>query len=336
MPSNAYQVRMQLKMRRMAEMHPDGTFPAFVEPKTEMGFPAAIQASYSKTLVDAMQPLNRAFFPFVKLRLNSWISETAGNHRQDSENIRLDGFFLDLSTIKETLMAMLDGMFGPQSSLTAAIFGTARKANKFNKNRAQKMIENTIRGSYYPHEPWVDEAIQAWATANLDLVKSLSQEYIVKMNETVQSAVTQGKTYQEVTDDLLKMGQNLTVSRARLIAVDQLGKLHGHLTKGRYQDAGLDLYEWRCSQDERVRGNPRGRYPSALPSHWKAHGMVCQWSNDSTYRPTGTRTFVPRPSDVPSAIPGYPIRCRCHAKPLWADLVGSVDDEIRSEMKKAA
>lgn len=330
MSANSQQVWMLLKSRRRMEMRKDGTFPTFKEPTTEMGWPAAIQASYAKLLVDTMQGLNRAFFPEVKRQLPGWIDEAARAHRVDGE-IRLDGFFMDMSVLKDKLTNMVKTWFGEKTSLTVAVFGVGNKTNRFNLGRVQGNIESVVKASFYPNEPWVTGTIKEWSETNLDLVKSLTGEYIVKMNETVQSAVVSGKTYQAVMDDLLRMGQGLTVARAKLIAVDQLGKLYGALTMARYQEAGLDLYEWRTSQDERVRGKPGGKYPNARPSHWAIHGMVCKWSNGSVWRQPGSKVWSPRPGSVPLGIPGFPIRCRCHAKPIWAELVSAVDAELRNE-----
>lgn len=312
-------------------MRRDGSFPVFREPRSDLGWPAAIQASYAKLLVDQMQLLNRAFFPEVKRNLQGWIDEAARKHRTDGDDIRLDGFFLDLSTLKDKLQGLVKSWWGTNSNLTVAIFGMGKKTDTFNKRKTKALIEEVVRATYYPNEPWVNDTVKEWADTNLDLVKSLSGEYIVKMNETVQAAVTSGSTYQQVMDDLLKMGQGLTVSRAKLIAVDQLGKLHGALTKARFQEAGLETYEWRTSQDERVRGKPGGRYPNARPSHWAIHGMECTWKDGSVYRVQGSKTWLPRPGSFPLGIPGFPIRCRCHAKPLWAALVSSVDAELRAE-----
>lgn len=296
-----------------------------------MGWPAAIQASYARLLVDHMQGLNRAFFPTIKRDLPGWIDENARAHRQDEDDIRLDGFFMDLSNLKDALTNMLKPLFGEKSSLTTAVFGIGKKTDTFNKRKFQASIEAVTRATFYPQEPWVNDTVKAWAETNLDLVKSLSAEYIVKMSETVQSAVTSGKTYESVMDDLLRMGQGLTVARAKLIAVDQLGKLHGALTKARYQEAGLDLYEWRTSQDERVRGNPKGKYPGSIPSHWLMQGMVCKWTDGGVYRFAKEKAWRARTGDMPWGMPGFPIRCRCHAKPIWAELVAEVDRELFAE-----
>lgn len=328
--TNEQQVRGLLLAYRRGQLRRDGTLPALNIPILELNWPAAIQASYARACVDHMQKLNKVFFGYVRPRLAGWISEHGARHRSDSSEDRADGYFLDLSILKDTLSGMLDGMFGTEAPLTVAIFGTGKKVNRTHKAQVKNIVEGVVRGSYFPREPWVDNTLNKWGEDNLELVQSLTQEYIVKMNEMVASSVTQGKTYRSIMDDLLNMAQGLSVNRAKLIAVDQIGKLYGALTKARFEEAGLNLYEWRTSQDERVRGAPGGKYPGAIPSHYLAHGMVCRWDRPDVYRPKGSKEWQARGTHLPMGIPGFPIRCRCHAKPIWDELLASVDKEILS------
>jgi SPP1 gp7 family putative phage head morphogenesis protein len=85
-------------------------------------------------------------------------------------------------------------------------------------------------------------------------------------------------------------------SRAKLIARDQTSKFNGSLNRIRQQQAGITEYRWSTSHDERVRGNPDGKYPNARPSHWAREDKVFAWDKP--------------PSD---GHPGEPINCRCVA-----------------------
>lgn len=89
-------------------------------------------------------------------------------------------------------------------------------------------------------------------------------------------------------------------SRADLIARDQTATLTSQLTRVRARQAGSETYTWSTSRDERVRGNPQGRYPRAKPSHWAREGKTFRWDQP--------------PSD---GHPGEPINCRCVALPQF-------------------
>ena len=79
-----------------------------------------------------------------------------------------------------------------------------------------------------------------------------------------------------------------------------------HITANATQDIAIaldiDRYEWRTMLDERVVGNPAGRYPhgnSDHGNHWERHGKIFRFSNP--------------PSD---GNPGEAINCRCVAVPM--------------------
>jgi SPP1 gp7 family putative phage head morphogenesis protein len=78
-------------------------------------------------------------------------------------------------------------------------------------------------------------------------------------------------------------------NRAKLIARDQTAKLNSDLNRFRQDQAGVDKYVWRTSQDERVRARHRG-----------LEGKVYEWGE-----PTGAEDGLP---------PGQPIQCRCVAQ----------------------
>jgi SPP1 gp7 family putative phage head morphogenesis protein len=95
---------------------------------------------------------------------------------------------------------------------------------------------------------------------------------------------------------------NASRAKAALIARDQIRKFNGDLSRVRQQHAGIESYSWDTAHDERVRGNPRGIYPNARPSHWAQQGKVYSWSS----------------SGAPGlGHPGEPIQCRCLPKPVF-------------------
>lgn len=63
---------------------------------------------------------------------------------------------------------------------------------------------------------------------------------------------------------------------------------------------GIKKYRWRHSRDERVRGNPGGKYPKARPSHWAREGKIYSWNDPP-----------------PGGHPGMDYQCRCTAEPVF-------------------
>ena len=60
--------------------------------------------------------------------------------------------------------------------------------------------------------------------------------------------------------------------------------------------------------DERVRGNPNGKYPNAKYNHWEREGQI--FSVDEP------------PED---GHPGEPIRCRCYRRLQEAEVLGDTE-----------
>ncbi len=103
-----------------------------------------------------------------------------------------------------------------------------------------------------------------------------------------------------LTKRLMKIG-NISETRAKFIARDQTSKLTGDLNQIRQQENGIEEYIWRNAQDNRVVGNPSGRYPKGNfvhGNHWDREGKTYSWNN-------------PPHDGHPGAAPN----CRCYSAP---------------------
>jgi hypothetical protein len=65
---------------------------------------------------------------------------------------------------------------------------------------------------------------------------------------------------------------------AKMIARTQISTFNSLTTKARAQNLGIEKAIWRTAKDERVRGNPGGKYPNAKPSHWDLEGKEFELS----------------------------------------------------------
>lgn len=93
-----------------------------------------------------------------------------------------------------------------------------------------------------------------------------------------------------------------TEKRARLIARDQMSKIHTGITQVRQESLGIEKYVWRTAKDARVVGNPGGLYPKGNKvhnNHYIREGKVFSWAEP--------------PED---GHPGFAINCRCYAEPI--------------------
>lgn len=137
----------------------------------------------------------------------------------------------------------------------------------------------------------LQDAVDSAVAANVSLIQSIPKQYLDKVGAAVLDGIQTGKRSNEIKKSILDIGHS-TDSRAKLIAVDQLGKINGRLAQIRQQKLGITHYTWSTSHDERVRHTHRLR-----------NGLIFAWNDP--------------PSD---GHPGIPIRCRCVPIPYTAHL----------------
>jgi len=185
---------------------------------------------------------------------------------------------------------------------------TGTQLSLFNANEVNKQIKSVIGIDLIREEPWLAEHIAMFRRENVNLVKSLRGTQLDDLENMLIRGFRQGLRVEELRKQIQdRFG--VTKSKAALLARDQTGKLNGELTGLRQEAIGVKSYIWRTSLDERVRGNPAGKYPRARPSHYARDGKRYYWNNP------------PRESKD-DGHPGTPINCRCRAEPDLSHLIG--------------
>lgn len=131
----------------------------------------------------------------------------------------------------------------------------------------------------------VSEEIEAATIVNVNLIKSLPDQYLQKLKTQVLGDVAAGRRYEVIAKDIEHQG-SVTESRAKLIARDQMSKVNASINEAKQTDLGIDKYTWSTSGDERVR-----------PTHAAHDGKVFRW--DSPPEDTG------HPGDDVNCFPGW-------------------------------
>ena len=162
------------------------------------------------------------------------------------------------------------------------------------------------------------ESLEALTAENASLVTNMSQEYINRIQKAVLDNYLTDK-YVGKGGILKELGRisGISKKRAKLIARDQSNKIHGTVTRLQAMATGSAGYEWNHVNDERVRGNPNGKYPKAKYSHWNRNDKYYLWKpmKNPPIAPNG-KPFLQPPKD---GSPGQPINCRCFASPIWIE-----------------
>jgi SPP1 gp7 family putative phage head morphogenesis protein len=138
-----------------------------------------------------------------------------------------------------------------------------------------------------------------WAHNNALLIKDIPFKTMNQVKDATVETLMSGRTTDDMTQeiyDIMSERTDVTDSRAKLIARDQVAKLNGALTQERQRDIGVDSYTWRTVGDERVR-----------ETHDEVDGQVFTWDNP--------------PGETDGNHPGEDYQCRCWAEPILPEFI---------------
>jgi len=204
----------------------------------------------------------------------------------------------DLNWFERAMRALRDFADGFVEGLRSEwrdAFDTEEERNKRRYNEAVRSAIGIDLGAVIQAEG-IGKTIDAAVLRNVGLVRGLSQDVAKRLSAKLLDALTRGLNNREI-EKIITAEFGMARRRAKLIARDQAASFNGDLNRIRQTAMGVTEYVWSTSLDERVRGNPEGKYPNARPSHWDREGKTLKWSSP--------------PSD---GHPGQPINCRCTAR----------------------
>jgi SPP1 gp7 family putative phage head morphogenesis protein len=194
-----------------------------------------------------------------------------------------------------TLRDIGDGLIDGFQSAWREAFDTEEERNQRRFNEGVRSALGIDLGNVIQAEG-IGTTIDAAVLRNVQLIRGLTDDVARRLAAKLLDGLTRGLNNREI-EKIITTEFGIARRRAKLIARDQAASFNGDLNRIRQQALGVTEYVWSTSLDERVRGNPDGKYPNARPSHWDREGKTFKWSNP--------------PSD---GHPGQPINCRCTAR----------------------
>jgi SPP1 gp7 family putative phage head morphogenesis protein len=140
-------------------------------------------------------------------------------------------------------------------------------------------------------------AIVEQTREGLILVERIPKEQLAGYENWLSEALREGRRWESIQADLVdRFG--IDDRHAEVIARDQTNKLNGKITESAQTAAGVGLYVWRATSDDRTR-----------ESHRAVADRVWSWGS----APPGTGPYGE------AAHPGQAIQCRCGAEPVIPD-----------------
>lgn len=282
-----------------------------------MVYPIAIEREYARHISDKNKGLVSKAWEVITPFLIRWTPI-----KSDSADTELD----DIMNQLDDYISVNYGTTFLMADLGQMIRGFAGKVLDKNTNFFESQVKVYAGTPIAVEQPWWPEVKALWEQENYRLIKGLGEEYVCKLNSTITLAIQEGWSYEKITTAIMSLSDQMVGWRARLTARDQIGKLNGLITKTQYQSIGMETYYWMTAHDERVRGNPSGKFPKSIPSHWIMRDVLCTWKDASVYYDFASKKWVLRVGKMEITHPGFAIACRCTAAPSWERYLQDIDE----------
>jgi SPP1 gp7 family putative phage head morphogenesis protein len=278
-----------------------------------MKYPIGIEYSYRRQLLWLNNQHRKALKKYLFPILGS-ITEEAGsiNDLPTGQIIRQDAGWQD--DLYDAFRKIAEAMVRPKQETIRNMARVAPQINEYNKDQWKQLVRsqygvNPTRedpGTYIP-------LMKTWAQNNALLIDDIPAKTAKQIQDLTIDTLLSGKTQQEMIDEIQDiMGERMDVSdsRAKLIARDQVAKLNGQFTRERQTEAGVDSYVWRTVGDERVR-----------ETHEMADGNTYSWSSP--------------PEETDGNHPGEDYQCRCWAEPILPESLDVSAELLTEELEDA-
>lgn len=167
----------------------------------------------------------------------------------------------------------------------------ARDVSLFGQKELARQLRSAIGIDIFAEAPDLLEALADFEAANVSHIVTTSPANFATIENVVAQGFRSGQRASTVADALLNV-MSVQESRALFWARDQIGSLHGQLTRKRQKAIGIERYVWRTSRDEAVR-----------ESHRQLEGTIHSWDDPPT---VGGR----------QVHPSEDYNCRCGSDPL--------------------
>jgi SPP1 gp7 family putative phage head morphogenesis protein len=252
--------------------------------------PRGIEVSYTRFLLDLVDTLDRLIDEMVRPAAVAELSR-----------VRTDAWGDDLELLVQDVLVRF-GVLVPAESIRSRVTTAGRQVANHTGNELGRMVKSVLGVDVLQSEPWLEDELASFRRENVALIKDLTETHLRRIEQLLADGVRRGDGWKAIAAELQRQ-TGITKNRAKLIAVDQVGKAQGRMTELRQRGLGINEYEWSTVKDSRVRGRPGGAWPDSHPSHWAREGKTFSWDKP----PEGGH-------------PGEAIRCRCIAQPVIPEI----------------
>ena len=252
----------------------------------------------------------------------------------DTRYPKTDSFDTDFRFFLERLVSAIEGGtydLGVSFDLRPVFREIAEWIVAHNITEFENYMKRLTGKAFHGSDEWWDMMKQEWVDSMQERFSTSVKDYNTAITNAIFDAVRNDLPYEEVMANIMKLNSSFTITRASFVAKDGIGKLNGQIQKSIQTGMGINEYRWMTKQDDRVRGNPFGKYPRKIPDHWAMDSLICSWIDPTIYTSDYGRTWVLRTAAMPKLHPGEDWQCRCTAVPFSLSMLREVDNEVRLE-----
>jgi len=252
-------------------------------------YPVAAQAKYAARLRELVQEMAKT----VKAEVTQ-----AFGARYGAQDAAAD----DMTELLKDLGERFRAMFAKRAEPLAD--DMVRSAEAASTVGLRNSLEVLSGGLTLPTGTVTERVAELRAVAvaeNVSLIKSIGEEYLGKVEQSVMRSITTGRGLEDLVPELEDY-EGITSRRAKNIALDQTRKVYNNVNQARMQAIGVKKFMWLHSGG--------GAHPREL--HVQMDGQVYSFDNLPIIdERTGEK-----------GIPGQAINCRCTMSPVF-----DLDDE---------
>jgi SPP1 gp7 family putative phage head morphogenesis protein len=152
----------------------------------------------------------------------------------------------------------------------------------------------------------VADRMRQFVEWNTSLISTLPERFLEDLGDKLSDAWASGlraKAVESIVDDVIEAAGDNCEANAALIARDQMNKMNAAFNQTRLRELGIPKYQWRTSDDERVRPEH-----AEMETGGENGDGVYSWDEPGPLKGT---------IDGRPCHPGEDIQCRCDAIPVF-------------------
>jgi len=276
-----------------------------------MTYPIGQEYAYKQILLNMNLQLKLLLKQQMSFHVPKMAAEATNTDLPTGE-VRYDAYTGWQDRLNKVMMRIAKGMKPHTNKAIKEMLRIGPNVNEHNKAEWKKLVR-----SQYGVDPTKDDPVkyhsllQNWSRNNSLLIKDIPFKTSYQIAKQARQALIDGTNVKDTTAavfDIMSDRTDVSDSRAKLIARDQVAKLTGELTKERQLDMGVTGYIWRTVGDERVRD-----------SHSEVDGKFFTWDNP--------------PFETDGNHPGEDYQCRCWAEPVLPEFVAYEASLLEEEVE---